>query len=144
MRWASSRARKILSGLLVGCAALMCVAVPVQLAFAQTDPTDALQRALQQHQGAGDDNGVPSKPDVQVVQPAPLPLAKEAPPSPLESAYEARTGARLTQFGYDVVGVPAPLSVLQSGAAPGNYVLGQGDELVFVLRGQENATYRQR
>ena len=32
----------------------------------------------------------------------------------------------------------------QSGGVQDGYVLGQGDQLIFVLRGQENSTYRLR
>jgi protein involved in polysaccharide export with SLBB domain len=50
----------------------------------------------------------------------------------------------LQQFGYNVLGVPSAVTVGQAGAVQDNYVLGVGDEIVVVLRGQENATYRQR
>ncbi len=62
----------------------------------------------------------------------------------LKRSIPQRAGRPLTQFGYDVLGVPTPVSIVQTGAVPDNYMMGEGDEIVVVLRGQENATYRQR
>ena len=113
-------------------------------ASAQDVPTDALERALSQQAGQNQDqtqNGGPSA--VQTYAPN-LPWRDLGPPSPLEKIYSQRAGRVLKQFGYDVVGVPSSISVVQSGALQDDYVLGVGDEIVVTLRGQENATYRQR
>jgi protein involved in polysaccharide export with SLBB domain len=61
--------------------------------------------------------------------------------SHLEDIYSARAGALLNQFGYDVLGNGGSVSALQIGAVQDQYILGQGDEVVVTLRGQENATY---
>ena len=73
----------------------------------------------------------------QPVDPSRMPLA---PPSRLEGLYSARAGRPLTQFGYEVLGVPTPVSALQVGAVQDSYMIGEGDEIVVVLRGQENTT----
>jgi protein involved in polysaccharide export with SLBB domain len=84
------------------------------------------------------------RPPVEIYQPVIPEFTPVAPPSRLEALYSARAGRPLTQFGYDILGVPSPSSVVQAGNVQDNYVLGEGDEIVVVLRGQENATYRQR
>ena len=61
--------------------------------------------------------------------------------SHLEELYSQRAEALLTQFGYDVLGNGGSISALQIGAVQDQYILGQGDEVVVTLRGQENATY---
>ena len=64
--------------------------------------------------------------------------------SPLEKLMSLRTGQRILQFGYDVFGRGNPVIVRQSGALQDNYVLGEGDEIVASLHGQEAANYRTR
>ncbi len=61
--------------------------------------------------------------------------------SHLEAIYSQRAGAYLSQFGYDVLGNGGSVSALQIGAVQDQYILGQGDQVVVTLRGQENATY---
>jgi polysaccharide biosynthesis/export protein len=61
--------------------------------------------------------------------------------SHLEDIYSTRAGTYLSQFGYDVLGNGGSVSALQIGAVQDQYILGQGDEVVVTLRGQENATY---
>jgi len=61
--------------------------------------------------------------------------------SHLEDIYSLRAGAALNQFGYDVLGNGGSVSALQIGAVQDQYILGQGDEVVVTLRGQDNATY---
>lgn len=143
MLWARFRARaKLATWGLVLCAAVMTLlAVTIPFASAQTDPNDALLKALQ-HPGETGDATTPVKPTVQTYQPATP--SQASPPSRLETLYSERAGRPLRQFGYDVLGVPSAVTITQSGAVQDNYVLGPGDELVFVLRGQENATYRER
>ena len=67
-----------------------------------------------------------------------------APPSRLEALYSARAARPLTQFGYDILGVPSAVSAAQIGGVQDNYVLSEGDEIIVDLRGQDNATYRQK
>jgi protein involved in polysaccharide export with SLBB domain len=50
----------------------------------------------------------------------------------------------LKQFGYDILGVPTAVTAAQVGGVQDDYVLGEGDEIIVDLRGQENATYRLR
>ncbi len=64
--------------------------------------------------------------------------------SSLERLMSQRAGQRIRQFGYDVFGHGGQVVVRQSGALQDNYVLGDGDEIVLTLRGQENATYHTR
>ncbi len=70
-------------------------------------------------------------------------MAPIAPPSRLEALYSSRAGRSLKQFGYDILGVPTAVSAAQIAGVQDNYVLGEGDEIIVDLRGQENATYRQ-
>jgi protein involved in polysaccharide export with SLBB domain len=83
------------------------------------------------------------RPSLQLYQPV-QPQNTLAPPSRLEALYTARAGRELTQFGYEVLGVPTPVPFVQVGAVQDSYMMGEGDEIVVVLRGQENTTYRQR
>jgi len=74
-----------------------------------------------------------------ILQPAVPPRTdNDLQPSRLEQIMSARAGFMLRQFGYDQVGRPTAVSVPQTGAVQDDYVLGPGDELVVVLRGQEN------
>lgn len=108
----------------------------------QNLPPDALAKlkALQQAGGADQISPPPEKP--QTFQPVP-----GAAPTPngsrLENIYSIRAGQNLEQFGYKVLGVPAAVTILQSGAVQDDYVLGIGDQIQFDLRGQENASYTQ-
>ncbi|HEX5281408.1 MAG TPA: SLBB domain-containing protein [Micropepsaceae bacterium] len=83
------------------------------------------------------------------------PLQPIAPPSRLERLYTARlplkasqndnptvgTTDDLTQFGYDIFGVPAQISSTQLGAPQDGYILGPGDEVDVVLRGPMDEQY---
>lgn len=64
--------------------------------------------------------------------------------SAIERLMSERAGQPLRQFGYAFFGRGAPVVVRQSGALQDNYVLGQGDEIVLTLRGQENSSFRTR
>jgi polysaccharide export outer membrane protein len=64
--------------------------------------------------------------------------------SPLERLMSLRVGQRILQFGYDTFGHGNPVIVRQSGAIQDNYVLGEGDEIVATLHGQQTANYRTR
>src|SRR3954465_242498 len=86
----------------------------------------------------------PLTPNVQNYAPVDPALRPLAPPSRLEELYSNRAGRPLTQFGYDVLGVPTAVTATQLGAVQDNYVLGQGDELMVVLRGQDEQSYREQ
>jgi polysaccharide export outer membrane protein len=64
------------------------------------------------------------------------------PMSPIERLMSGRAGQPLRQFGYAFFGHGAPVVVRQSGALQDNYILGQGDEIVLSLRGQQNSSFR--
>lgn len=51
------------------------------------------------------------------------------------------TDDRLTQFGYDIFGVPAQISSTQLGAPQDGYILGPGDEVDVTLRGPMDEQY---
>jgi len=88
--------------------------------------------------------GQPLTSNFQTYQPLNPDQRQVAPTSRLESLYSNRAGRLLTQFGYDILGVPTPVTSSQLGASQDNYILDQGDELVVVLRGQEDGTYREQ
>jgi len=73
-----------------------------------------------------------------------LPSADNRPLSGLERVVAERIGQIVRQFGYDVFGRGGSVVIRQSGAIQDNYVLGQGDEIVVTLRGQQSAVYRTR
>lgn len=123
------------AGLVVALALL-----PVQLAEAQ-DVTPDMLRNLRGG-ATGNQATIPTAPTIQTFQPVPPQIA--APPSRLEDLYSTRAGRRLQQIGYDALGVPSAVTIVESGAIQESYILGVGDELVFELRGQENSSYRQR
>jgi protein involved in polysaccharide export with SLBB domain len=64
------------------------------------------------------------------------------PPSRLEQIMSARAGVKLSQFGYDQMGVGRAVSLPQVGDVQDNYILGPGDEIVVTLRGQDNTARR--
>jgi protein involved in polysaccharide export with SLBB domain len=111
---------------------------------------EQIQQQLQQVQnggfGGGSNSGVQNGAGPQgpiILQPAvPPQINYELQPSRLEQIMSARAGVFLKQFGYDQVGRPTAVSVPQTGAVQDDYVLGPGDELVVVLRGQENSESR--
>jgi protein involved in polysaccharide export with SLBB domain len=88
--------------------------------------------------------GQPLTPNFQTYQPVNPDQRQLAPSSRLESLYSNRAGRLLSQFGYDILGVPTSVTTSQFGASQDNYILDQGDELVVVLRGQEDGTYREQ
>ena len=95
--------------------------------------------------GIGQSGGTDlTTPSVQIYQPILPQTIQMAPPSRLEALYSSRANRPLTQFGYDVLGVPTAVTAAQVGGVQDNYVLGEGDEIIVDLRGQESATYRQR
>jgi protein involved in polysaccharide export with SLBB domain len=129
------------------------VAVAVFLAapgegLAQISTTDPLS-LLQQRNGLGAlgglNNGVvdttSQMPLNQTLQPQML-LPAHLPTSRLEQIYSARAGARLTQFGYEQLGVARSVTVPETGAVADDYIMGPGDEVWVSLRGQENNDFR--
>jgi protein involved in polysaccharide export with SLBB domain len=116
------------------------------------------QRTIQV-QRAGQQNVNDLTPNIEIYQPV-IPEERTAPPpSRLETLYATRAGAvpgtaagtagvesrsGLSQYGYDILGVPSSVSAAQLGSAQDDYVLGEGDEIVVVLRGQEDVTYHER
>jgi len=133
----------------LGVVATVVCAMAVPFAFGQSTSPDLLRslspemlRALQQGQIDGGELGA-VQPEVQTYQPT-VPQPDQSPASRLEEIYLRRSGEFLRQFGYDVLGQPATVTINQSGAVLDKYVLGTNDELVVTLRGQENSTYRVR
>jgi len=131
-----------------------CIALGTAHAQPLDVSADSLSRMLQsapqlqqQFQQLSPQFGVPQtdlRPTLQLYQPTEPSRVPLAPPSRLEALYSQRAGRPLSQFGYEVLGVPTPVSVVQIGAVQDTYMMGEGDEVVVVLRGQENTTYRQR
>jgi len=118
--------------------------------LAQTAPNDPLA-VLQMQRGLGlggvngFGNGVvdttSQMQQPQLLQPqllAPVNL----PQSRLEQIMSARAGARLSQFGYEQLGVARSVIVPETGAVQDDYIMGAGDEVVMSLRGQENSDFR--
>lgn len=62
-------------------------------------------------------------------------------PSALELKYSSRLKLQLTQFGYDIIGNVGTVGTLQIGAIADDYILGQGDEILVTLRGQQYSTF---
>ena len=125
----------------------VCVALGTAHAQSLDVSADSLQRMLQSAPQLQQLQPLPStdvRPTLQLYQPVEPPRVPLAPPSRLEGLYSQRAGRPLSQFGYEVLGVPTPVSVVQIGAVQDSYMMGEGDEIVVVLRGQENTTYRQR
>ena len=116
-----------------------------------SDPSNLLQQL--QRNGAGGlsglsglNNGVVDTttqlPQNQTLLPQYSTLAMRQPPSRLEQILSARAGVRLTQFGYDQLGVGRQVMVPETGAVADDYIMGPGDEVVVSLRGQENSDIR--
>jgi polysaccharide biosynthesis/export protein len=64
------------------------------------------------------------------------------PPSRLEQIMSQRAGVRLTQFGYEQMGIGRAVTLPEVGGVQDDYILGPGDEIVVTLRGQENSERR--
>lgn len=60
--------------------------------------------------------------------------------SPLEAMYSARVVDELTQFGYEAFDAGHDTTALPAGAAQNDFVLGIGDEISVVIRGQRQVT----
>src|SRR5579871_948158 len=120
----------------------------VELASAQLPGLGTLQgiQGIQGLPNVGNQSGqqTPLTPNVQSYAPVDPTLRPVAPPSRLEDLYSNRAGRPLTQFGYDVLGIPSAVTSTQLGAVQDNYVLGQGDQLLVVLRGQDEQSYTEQ
>jgi len=81
-------------------------------------------------------------PQSQVLQPQNSLRVVRLPPSRLEMIMSARANAKLSQFGYDQLGIGRTVTVPETGAVAGDYILGPGDEISVSLRGQENSDFR--
>jgi protein involved in polysaccharide export with SLBB domain len=112
------------------------------------DVTGDIFRVLQQRLTG--QQSVPSlAPEVSVQNPMTYPqsggqrsVVSTASLSPIERLMSARAGLPIRQFGYDVFGRGAPVVVRQSGSLGEDYVLGEGDEIVLTLHGQQNSSFR--
>ena len=112
------------------------------------DLTGDIFRVLQQRLTG--QQSVPSlAPEVSVQNPATYPqsggqrgIVSTASLSPIERLMSVRAGVPVRQFGYDVFGRGAPVVVRQSGSLQEDYVLGEGDEIVLTLHGQQNSSFR--
>ena len=112
--------------------------------LAQSAPSlDDLQKLRQSMQSSGANSSTadqnPSR-DV-ILQPSDM-RAQRPQTSRLERILSTKAGIKLEQFGYDQFGTGRPVTIPQAGAVQDNYVLGPGDEIVVLLRGQENSEYR--
>jgi polysaccharide biosynthesis/export protein len=77
----------------------------------------------------------------QTIAPALPPSAAQLPTSTLELLYSQRVGQPLQQFGYDIFGTGAAVTVSQIGNVQDQYILGPGDQVTIVCRGHDNNTY---
>lgn len=123
-------------------------------AIAQQFPNispDQVQQLQQQLGGNGNGTGgqvttqanAPLNQQPMILQPAVPPQFPEGlQTSRLEQIMSARAGVSLAQYGYEQLGRAAAVLVPQTGAVQDDYLLGPGDEIVVVLRGQENNEYR--
>lgn len=85
--------------------------------------------------GASQASQPPQQPTVLMAAPGPQ---GTLPPSKLELIMSSQLGQEVSQFGYNQVGIGAPVMVPQTGAVQDTYVLGPGDTLDISLRGQES------
>ena len=83
-----------------------------------------------------------SLPQSQTLYPQNPARVVKLPPSRLEQIMSARANVKLNQFGYDMLGVGRVVTVPETGALAGEYILGPGDEIAVTLRGQENSDFR--
>lgn len=81
-------------------------------------------------------------PQSQTLQPQNSLQVMRLPQSRLEQIMSARANAKLAQFGYDQLGIGRAVTVPETGAVAGDYILGPGDEISVSLRGQENSDFR--
>ena len=111
-------------------------------------PADIIQRMLFGGVAPGQlgngQTGDQTTPSIEIYQPVVPQITQVSPPSRLEALYSSRAGRPLTQFGYDILGVPTSVSAVQVGGVQDTYILSEGDEIVIDLRGEDNVNYRQR
>ena len=129
--------------------AILALSVPVLAQQVSGDPMQLLMQQLQGSNGtsmlgAVQNGGASSQSlsgDAASVPVAIGPLG-DLPSSRLEQIISARAGAKLQQYGYDTMGRGRVVVIPQAGGVQDNYILGNGDEIVVTLRGQENAETR--
>jgi len=80
-------------------------------------------------------------PYAQTIAPATPPTTTQLPTSTMELLFSQRAGQPLQQFGYDIFGLGAPVTISQIGNVQDQYILGPGDQLTIVCRGHDNNTY---
>ena len=98
------------------------------------------------------DNKTANKTEIQNLNPDLSVEAEKTPkPSPLETMYSTRAGTMLTQFGYDLFGVPthdtqskidsaaANNSTPPMGQTQDDFILSAGDDLQVVFTGQRSS-----
>lgn len=100
-----------------------------------------MQLQQQAQQGRSNAGGQSLSPQETILEPN-APSNPQLPISRLEQILSSRAGIKLTQFGYDQMGVGRSVTLPQMGAVQDDYILGPGDEVVVSLRGQENSEYR--
>jgi len=118
---------------------VVALGLPSDRVDAQQLTPDQLQ---QLQQGRGSSNASQTGTPQEVILEPNAPANPTLPPSRLERILSSRAGVKLSQFGYDQLGVGRAVTLSQMGAVQDDYVLGPGDEIVVSLRGQENAEYR--
>src|SRR5271163_3975700 len=139
---------------LAGFAFVAVLAVQAGDTSAQQNPAGAIGQGLQNltpdqmrqmfgggGQGLGGQDGNSTQAQNTILEP----LAMGSPylaQSRLEQIMSARAGVKLTQFGYEQLGIGRPVTLPQVGGVQDDYILGPGDEIVVTLRGQENAERR--
>jgi len=107
----------------------------------QANPIISLDQ-LQQLQNRGPTTVVPGVTQRETILEPQAPANPTLPTSRLEQIMSDKSGIRISQFGYDQLGVGRSVSLPQAGSMQDDYILGPGDEIVVSLRGQENAEYR--
>ena len=107
--------------------------------------SSAISDILQQLQGKSS-GGIsttltqPQVPPSQVITAGAAPLPPQ-PPSRIELILSQRAGTSLRLFGYDFFAGLNQVTIPQVGSVQSYYVLGPGDEIQIMLRGQENDNY---
>lgn len=141
-----------------GCVAVMSLLFgSSQMVRAQSNDLSILQRILQSTSGSNqqqlptDNSGQYSYPSSSQIQSPVTGQTQTLPPqnnmmpveniSNIEKLFSVKSGVRLDQFGYKMLGGLSTPNAPIVGAIQDSYVLGPGDEVIITLRGQENSTY---
>lgn len=81
------------------------------------------------------------QPQMTILEPT-APSNPKLPQSRLEQIMSQRAGVKLSQFGYEQLGIGRSVNLPQVGGVQDDYVLGPGDEIVVTMRGQDNSEHR--